>query len=165
MNVLARNSWIGFALVFPMVAVLLAGAVQAELGPVLLGLADLACAACADPSNGISTAGAAGGAVAGGGAAGGAAAGGGVNGSGDPDPYDDAGDQTPRTTLPYRPPFKPGPLLRFSRLTETWVKSMVGEDRRGTTGPSHGGGMHYDADYVGRDYEENPLEPPAPRGS
>jgi hypothetical protein len=52
-------------------------------------------------------------------------------------------------------------------LSDALIRLLGGgeHDRRGTTGPSPGGGMHYDADYVGRDYENDPVVPPAPRGS
>lgn len=131
-----RIRWISVAALIPIAVAMVTAAVWAEIAQAVFGLADLTSAACADPSNGINPAGAAGGVAAGGAAAGGAAAGGGVNDRTRdpriPDPYDDMGDQTPPFTLPYRPPFEPGPLLRFSRLTETWVNSMIGVDSVGT---------------------------------
>ncbi len=168
--VAASSWWICLALLVLITALLLAVAAWAEVGRALSGLAGLACAPCVDPSNGMSTAAAAAGTAAAGAAAGGAAAG--TGRSSDrrdpriPDPTDDVGDQTPLPTLPPRPPFHPDPLLRFSRQLQKWAESVIGVDTVGTRGPSHERiGMEYDADYVGRDYEANPLEPPAPRDS
>lgn len=99
-------SWIVLAALIPVAVALLAAAAWAEIQQ----LFGLACAACADPSNGIDTAGAAGGVFGAGTAAGGAAAGtGGTDGSSRlpnpgfsnpmrnprlPGPEDDVGDAT-----------------------------------------------------------------------
>jgi hypothetical protein len=73
-TIYGNSFWTGVAVLFPVVAALLAAAALVEIGPLLFGLADLACAACVDPSQGINTA-AAGAGAAGAGAAGAGAAG------------------------------------------------------------------------------------------
>lgn len=168
--VAASSWWVCLALLVLIAALLLAAAAWAEVGQALSGLAGLACAPCVDPSNGMSTAAAAAGTAAAGAAGGGAAAGTGrSSGRRDPripDPTDDVGDQTPWETLPSPLPFPSDPLSGLARQLQKWTEAVMGVDTVGTRGPSHERiGMEYDADYVGRDYEANPLEPPAPRDS
>lgn len=153
---LATSSrWIGSAVLFPVAAVVLVAAFWAEFGQQLLGLAGLACAACADPSNGIDPAGAAAGAAAAGTVAGGAAAGGGTigtDGADDasgrepwtprptrdarlPDPTDDSGDQTPWESLPPRPPdawYEDRRLIEATEQLQKWAEGWIGVDRKGT---------------------------------
>ena len=144
-----NGSWLGLVVLFPMAAGLLAAAVWSEAGQALFGLAGLTCAACADPSNGISTAAAAAGTAAAGAAAGGAAAGtGGPSRRTNPrfsdpaynprlpGPEDDVGDATsPHQQLENAgaasgPPG--GPMIRVSRQIERWVELWTGTDIIGT---------------------------------
>jgi hypothetical protein len=146
-------SRIGFALLLPSLAAVLTVLAQAAVGQELFGLAGLACASCADPSNGIDTAGAVGGVFGAGTAAGGAAAGnGGTDGSSRrpnpgfsnpmrnprlPGPEDDVGDATsPNQQLEIardgatgRPG---GTMIQVSRQIQKWVESWTGTDIIGT---------------------------------
>jgi hypothetical protein len=148
----ASSGLIGIVVLFPTAAFLLVAAFWAEFGQQLLGLAELACASCADPSNGIDPAGAAAGAAAAGAAAGGAAAGDRTGGADEPtgsepwtprptrdartpDPSDDAGDQTPWESLPPRPPdawYEDRRLIEATDWLQEWAEKWVGVDRKGT---------------------------------
>lgn len=143
--------WIGFAVLFPMALVLLATPALSVIEQ-LFGLAALACAACADPSNGIDPVGAAAGTAAAGAAAGGAAAGGSTGAEDEPagpepwtprptrdaripDPTDDAGDQTPWESLPPRPPdawYEDRRLIEATEQLQKWAEGWIGVDRKGT---------------------------------
>jgi hypothetical protein len=149
-----RIWWIGVAAVIPMVVAVLAAAAWAVIGPALFGLAGLACASCADPSNGIDTVGAVGGLFGGGVAAGGAAAGGGTTETGETggvgtDRYDRtilppagggnlAGDASRRdwTNREFRPGMAPWrrTLLEAEEALETWTRTWIPEELWGEPG-------------------------------
>jgi hypothetical protein len=160
-TIVASSSWIGFAVLFPIGAALLAAAFWAEIAQLLFGLADLACAPCVDPSEAIPGAAAAAGTAGAGAAAGGAAAGGGGLGGGPtppysygdpggrdrhgrnpriPDPTDDVGDQTPWKTLPTRPTVGPWEewYLHTSDRLQKWAEDMIGGVEQKGTAPSSG---------------------------
>ncbi len=150
-TVATSGRWVGLALLLTIGAALLAAA--AEMAQGAFGLADLACAPCVDPGNGIDTAAAAAGAAAAGAAAGGAAAGGGDAGGSSrdpnprfsdphtnprlPGPEDDVGDATsPHQQLEIardgatgRPG---GPMLGMSRQLQRWAEYWTGTDIIGT---------------------------------
>ncbi len=139
-TVVTRSWWIGLAVLFPMGAVMLATAVWAEVGQGLFGLAGLACAACADPSNGIGTGGAVGGVVGAGTAVGGAGAGGGTTGTGETGGVNVGRDD--RTLMPpasggpagdatrddWRPPRPAGSLQNVSNWVQDMTESITGTD-------------------------------------
>ncbi len=150
-TIIANGSWTGVAVLVPIGAALLAAAALLEIGQVLLGLADLTCAACTDPSNGMGTGPATVGAV-GTGLVLGSVVGSGSGLGGGPtppypyppargwgiDPADDAGDVTP-PLMPPRPPegwISTG-LGDVARQIERWTHDVIGEDEVGTV-PSAG---------------------------
>ena len=147
-TMVANAAWTGVAVLFPLGVTLVIAVSWAEIAPLLFGLADLACAPCVDPSQGINTAAAAAGTAGAAAAAAGAAGAGDSTGSANPrfsDPHvnprlqgpeDDVGD----ATSPYQQldnardgAVRPGgPMLDASRQMQKWVEHWVGTDIIGT---------------------------------
>ena len=158
-TIAANGSWIGFAVLFPLVVALLAAAALVEIGQLLIGLADLTCAACVDPSNGMPTgpftAGTVGAGVGGvGGAAGGLGgfgSGSGGSGGGPTPPYspppprphwtdpgDDVGDTTPNVVPPRRPDswYESPTMINASETVQKWAEDMLGGPEIKGTAPA-----------------------------
>lgn len=139
-TMVANGSWTGVAGLLPIGAALLAAAAWTEIGQLLVGLADLACAACVDPSQAMSRLGlGAGVAGAAAGVAAVAAAADAVGLTSDSrspypaDPADDVGDVTQRPREDRRRILEASETLQ--KWAETWVEEWLDPDRRAILDP------------------------------
>ena len=126
-TMVAHVAWTRVTVLFPLGAALVIAVSWAEIAPLLFGLADLACAPCVDPSQGINSAAAAAGTAGAAAAAAGAADAGGLGGrSSLPDSRDAAGDVGDVTPRP--PPRRAPALTNFDNWLREMTEEIMGKD-------------------------------------